>query len=86
MWPGVLSIGSARYPAGGTAMFALLALCGDVGCSVSPGLIGAVSDSLGVKGFNLTTSLRGGFGVCVLFPLCLVVGLWLLSRRENSAV
>lgn len=85
MWPGVLSVSSARYPTGGTAMFALLALCGDLGCSTSPGLVGLVSNFLCVKGYDLTSSLRGGFGACVLFPMCLAVGLWLLSRKEKSS-
>ena len=44
MWPGVLSTTSAAYPKGGTAMFGVLAVCGDIGCSVGPALTGAVSD------------------------------------------
>ena len=39
MWPGVLSLASARYPMGGTSMFAILALCGDMGCSLAPALV-----------------------------------------------
>lgn len=85
MWPGVLSISAGRYPTGGTTLFALLALCGDLGCSTSPGLVGLVSDRLCVKGYDLTSSLRGGFGVCMLFPIGLAVGLWLLYRKEKSA-
>lgn len=85
MWPGVLSVSSARYPAGGTTLFALLALCGDLGCSTSPGVVGAVSNALQGGGSSLIASLRGGFGVCVLFPVLLTLGLWLLSGQKKDA-
>ena len=40
MWPGTLSISSKKFPAGGTAMFALLAMAGDLGGSIGPGIVG----------------------------------------------
>lgn len=40
MWPGTISISSERFPAGGTAMFALLAMAGDLGGSIGPGIVG----------------------------------------------
>lgn len=43
LWPGGVSLASAHMPNGGTAMFGLLALAGDVGCSVGPSLVGFVS-------------------------------------------
>ena len=46
MWPGTFSLTSAAYPKGGTAMFGILAVLGDVGCSVGPALMGAVSGCL----------------------------------------
>ena len=85
MWPGVLSVSSARYPTGGTTLFALLALCGDIGCSTSPGVVGAVSNGLQNGGFSLIASLRGGFGVCVLFPVLLTLGLWFLAGRKKAS-
>lgn len=50
MWPGILSLASAKMPKGGTAMFAFLALAGDMGCAVGPILVGSVADcsSLGI--------------------------------------
>ena len=45
MWPGSLSMAAARFPFGGTALFAILAVMGDLGCSVGPWLAGAVSDA-----------------------------------------
>ena len=84
MWPGTLSLGSARYPAGGTGMFGLLAFCGDFGCAISPALIGAVSDHLQADGQPLLAALRAGFGVCALFPALLLVILWLLGREGKA--
>ena len=83
MWPGVLSLASARYPMGGTSMFALLALCGDVGCSLAPAMVGAVSDGLQTV-CSVADALRIGFGVCTVFPVLLVLGLLLLRQRKNT--
>ena len=83
MWPGLLSLSSARFPAGGTAMFALLALCGDVGCATAPALVGSVSDGLQYGGIAVADALRGGFGVCAVFPVLLAFGLVLLCRRKH---
>ncbi len=47
MWPGTLSIASASIRVEVTAMFALLALAGDLGCSGGPTLAGFVSSSVG---------------------------------------
>lgn len=69
MWPGMLSLTAAGYPAGGTAMFAMMALGGDLGCSVGPWLTGIVADSS-----NLNIGLLTG----MLFPAIMLVGLFLL--------
>ncbi len=47
MWPGTFSRAAATLRTGGTAMFALLALAGDLGCSMGPTLVGFVSDAAG---------------------------------------
>lgn len=82
MWPGVLSLSSAHFPVGGTAMFALLALCGDLGCSSAPAIVGAVSESLQAR-IPLVDALRGGFGVSMVFPVLLVIGLLWLRKRKT---
>lgn len=66
LWPGVFSVASFSLPKGGTSMFALLALCGDVGCSFGPYLVGTVSSL-----FN--DSLQKGIGSGIVFPLCLIL-------------
>lgn len=82
MWPGVLSLASQRYPTGGTRMFAMLALCGDLGCSMAPAMVGGVSDALRFGGLPLAVALRSGIGVCTLFPVLLFIGLLLLGRLK----
>jgi fucose permease len=66
MWPGMLSLTAAGYPAGGTAMFAMLALGGDLGCSAGPWLTGIAADSS-----NLNTGLLTG----IIFPIIMLIGL-----------
>lgn len=82
MWPGILSLCSERFPAGGTAMFALLALCGDIGCSVAPFAVGAVTDYL-MTDASPAVAMRGGFAVCMVFPALLVVGLMLMRKSKS---
>jgi fucose permease len=78
MWPGMLSLTAAGYPAGGTAMFAMLALGGDLGCSVGPWLTGIVADSSGLN-IGLLTGM--------IFPAVMLVGLFILKiwlKAKNS--
>ncbi len=77
MWPGTLSISAQRCPRGGTAMFALLALGGDLGGAVGPALVGAVS---GAAGGNL----KPGLLAALVFPLLLIGGLYLLKKAVRS--
>ena len=54
MWPGTLSISSKKFPAGGTAMFALLAMAGDLGGSIGPAIVGRVTQ---MAGDNIRTGM-----------------------------
>ena len=73
MWPGTLSITSKRFPAGGTAMFALLAMAGDLGGSIGPGIVGRATQMTG-------DNIRSGMTVGLIFPVVLVAGLLLFNR------
>ena len=75
LWPGTFSKASAAVKGGGTAMFALLALAGDLGCSGGPTLAGAVSSQCG-------DNLRMGILAAVIFPVLLLAGMLLLSRQK----
>lgn len=76
LWPGTLSIGSKRVPMGGTALFALLACFGDLGCTLGPSVVGFVSDRLG-------GSLENGILLATVFPVIFVVGVLTLMRKKS---
>lgn len=77
MWPGAFSTGAAALPRGGTAMFALFALAGDLGCSAGPGLVGMVSEEAG-------NSLKMGLLSAVVFPVLLMVGISLVKNEKKN--
>lgn len=77
MWPGSFSRASQSLPKGGTAMFAMLALAGDVGCGSGPTVVGYVT---GLVGEDLKKGILAG----VIFPVLLLVGIALLHRRTNE--
>ena len=76
MWPGSISISSQKCPRGGTAMFAFLALAGDLGATVSPAIVGSVSNMAG-------GNLKMGLLVATTFPLILIFVLLILNRKFN---
>ncbi len=95
MWPGMLSLCARAFPASGTALFSLLALGGDLGCSVGPWLTGLVSDvaievpgivAIGARaGLNaLQTGLKSGLLAAVVFPAALLIGVLLLQRMRGA--
>lgn len=75
LWPGTFSIAAKGIPRGGTAMFALLALAGDLGCSAGPTVVGMVSGA-----YN--DDLRKGILYAILFPFLLLVGLSLYKKLK----
>ena len=77
MWPGTISITSPRLPQGGTALFAFLAMAGDLGGAFGPSLVGAVSQQAG-------DSLQSGMLAGSIFPLVMVVSLLLLGRNATK--
>lgn len=73
MWPGTFSKASASIRRGGTALFALMALAGDLGCSGGPTLVGMVSSAFG-------EDLKKGILAAVSFPLLLLGGILLCKK------
>lgn len=78
MWPGSFSKASAAIRNGGTAMFALLALAGDLGCSGGPSLVGYISSIA-------SDNLKKGILAAIIFPFLLIVGILLLKKPKASA-
>lgn len=84
MWTGVFSLGAETYPQGGTAMFALLALAGDLGCSGGPGLVGMISGWL-EGAMDVMSALKSGLGVAIVFPVMMILGIVALRRAARKA-
>ncbi len=76
MWPGTFSKAAAGLPRGGTALFALMALAGDLGCSGGPTVVGFVSS-------HFQDNLKMGILTAVIFPLLLLVGIVLCGRLKS---
>lgn len=96
MWPGTFSLASAAFPKGGTLMFGLLAVCGDLGCSFGPWLAGKISDYVQTTGrtlsiwvsSTLTTEqlgLRSGLLSATVFPLAMAVALLIFRSRSGKS-
>lgn len=76
LYPSALSLGSALLPAGGTAMFAFMAVAGDIGCSIGPSMVGTVSGWF-------DDELKFGFAVALLFPVLFLMGLMALHCSKK---
>lgn len=77
MWPGSYSKAAAALRNGGTSLFALLALAGDIGCSGGPALVGLVS---GLASDNLKKGILAG----VVFPVLLLTGIAILKKSKQD--
>ncbi|MFQ9934108.1 MAG: MFS transporter [Lachnospiraceae bacterium] len=78
MWPGTFSKAAAAIKSGGTAMFALMALAGDLGCSAGPTIVGTISHI-----FN--DNLRLGILAAVIFPLAMLFSI-LIIRKTGAGL
>ena len=76
LWPGTYSMAAAGLH-GGTPMFALLALAGDVGCAFGPTLAGLASSAAG-------DDLRCGILAAIVFPALMLVGIWLAGKHKKD--
>ena len=83
MWPGTISISSKTFPTGGTAMFALLAMAGDLGGSIGPAIVGRVTQFAG-------DNIRVGMRIGLIFPTVLILMLIIISisaaKTEKNSV
>lgn len=76
-WPGTFSIAVKRLPTGGTAMYALMALAGDFGCSAGPTLVGFVASANDGR-------LSAGLSAAMIFPVLMLAGLMTLKKARNT--
>lgn len=77
MWPGAFSLGAAALKGGGTLMFALFALAGDLGCSGGPTLVGLISEHAG-------NNLKTGILWAAFFPVFLMAGVMLIQKIHKK--
>lgn len=93
MWPGTFSLSAAAFPKGGTLMFGLLAIFGDLGAAIGPWMAGVVSDFVSQApkfinfgtNYGLTneqTGLKFGILVGMIFPVLMVVGTLMFKRKS----
>ena len=75
-WPGTFSLAASEIKGAGTAMFAFMALAGDLGCSSGPTLVGFVSEAAG-------DNLKAGLLAAIVFPVLIVIGS-LASKRKKA--
>ena len=79
MWPGTISILSKRLPAGGTALFAFLAMAGDIGGALGPGVVGLVTQ-------QHADDLKAGLLAACVFPVVLIVvilGIRVMKKKSS---
>ena len=77
MWPGTISISSQKCPRGGTAMFAFLALAGDLGAAIGPTVVGKIADAVG-------GNLKTGLLFATMFPAFMILGVFLLIKKFGN--
>lgn len=79
LWPGTLSKASSAVKGGGTVMFAMLALAGDLGCSAGPTLAGIVSSSF-------DNNLHFGIFAAIVFPALLLFGVIISGKKRINQI
>ncbi len=75
-WPGTFSLMAVRMPGAGTAMYALMALAGDVGCSLGPTIVGFAANAM-------NNDLKAGLLYAMVFPLLILIGIRMLKPKEK---
>lgn len=73
-WPGTFSLAAMKLPTAGTAMYAFMALAGDIGCSAGPTLVGFVANAN-------ENNLKIGLLFALVFPIMLLVGLFMMKEK-----
>jgi len=99
MWPGMLAFCASEYPLAGASMFAILALGGDIGCSLGPWVTGIISDTVLDIGASVEfiplfaekagmeieqLALRCGFFGAMVFPLVMLAGIIILLKTDKK--
>ena len=92
LWPGTMSLTSAKFPYGGAAMFAILALAGDGGASLGPLLAGGLAEGASGGLSSLAEHLPddGGSGlrvallICAIIPFIFSFTVWRFTQSQRK--
>ena len=95
MWPGTFSLVAEAFPKGGTAMFGLMAIFGDLGGSIGPWMAGFLSDAVqhSERAMALASrwsllpeqlGLKIGLLAAIEFPILMILGL--IAFRHPTAL
>ena len=77
-WPGTFSMAAATLPGGGTAMYALMALAGDLGCASGPTVVGFAAD-------RFSGDLKKGIAAAMIFPIVMLVGIGMMKYKKANS-
>lgn len=77
LWPGTFSTAAAAVRGGGTAMFALLALGGDLGCAGGPTFVGIMSEAFG-------GNIAKGILTAIIFPGIMLLVFFLVEKSRKT--
>ena len=77
-WPGTFSMAAAALPGGGTAMYALMALAGDLGCASGPTVVGFVAD-------RFSGDLKKGLAAAMIFPIVMLMGIGMMKYQKANS-
>ncbi len=94
LWPGTYSLGAQKIKGGGTIMFAILAMAGDIGCTLGPDLVGVISDaviangngflSAVISGDPVAVGMKTGLLLAVVFPLIgLFTAIMIIIKKKS---
>lgn len=75
-WPGTFSLAAIKLPTAGTAMYAFMALAGDVGCSAGPTLVGMIANAN-------QNNLQAGLMLAIVFPVVILLGMQMLKEKSK---
>ncbi len=78
-WPGVFSLATQQIPKGGTSMFAMLSMAGDIGCTAGPSIVGACADAFG-------GDVRTGLAFGLMFPVLFLLMLLCTLKTKKPAL
>lgn len=79
MWPGAFSLAAKKFSDGGNSMFGVLALSGDLGCTLGPWVVSFAAISF------CNGDLKGGMGFGALFPVLMLLSLLFIKSKSKAS-